>query len=65
MVSSYLISGGDHPFEAATDADVETNIRHGQPDLTSVTDCFAVDLVARMLKTIPQDRPHAKTLRGY
>ena len=65
MVSSYLISGGDHPFKAATDADVETNIKHGQPNLTSMTDCLAVHLVGRMLENSPHDRPQVSTLCGY
>ena len=67
MVSFYLISGGDHPFEPAPtdDAGVETNIRQGQPDLTSVTDCLAAHLVKGMLKKIPRHRPHVDTLCRY
>ena len=65
MVAFYVMSGGRHPFEAASDAAVEVKITNGQPDLSSVTDLVAQDLVKKMLEDIPSNRPAAKRLLKY
>ena len=65
MVSFYVMSGGRHPFEAASDAAVEQKITTGQPDLSSVTDLAALDLVKKMLEHIPANRPDADKLLKY
>ena len=65
MVAFYMMSGGRHPFEAASDDDVEAKIENGQPDLSSVTDVVAHDLVKKMLEDTPANRPAAKTLLKY
>ena len=65
MVAFYVMSGGRHPFEAATDAAVEQKITTGQPDLSSVTDLVAQDLVEKMLEDIPANRPAANQLLKY
>ena len=65
MVSFYVMSGGRHPFDAASDAAVEQRITNGQPDLSSVTDLVAHDLVEKMLEDTPAHRPAADKLLEY
>ena len=62
MISFFVVSGGRHPFHAASDADVEEKIANGQPDLSSVSDRLALDLVEKMLEDVPADRPPADKL---
>jgi serine/threonine protein kinase len=64
MISFFMMSGGRHPFHALSDADVEEKIANGQPDMSSVSDRLAVDLVEKML-AIPANRPPADKLLKY
>ena len=74
MVSFYVMSDARHPFEANSDAALEQRIRddaveqritNGQPDLSSVTDLIAHDLVEKMLEDTPANRPVADKLLEY
>jgi len=59
------MSGGIHPFNAATDTDVDRNIITDHSDFASVTDHVALDLVKAMLQDISPARPSAKSLLRY
>ena len=67
MVVFYVMSGGIHPFHAASAADVENKIVNGysNSDLSAVKDRVAVDMVETMLEDDPADRPSADTLLRY
>ena len=62
MVAFYVMSGGTHPFHAASEEDVEKKIACGNPDLSAVQDQVAVDMVKTMLADDPDDRPSALSL---
>ena len=64
LVAFYMMSGGMHPFHAASAADVERKIVNGRSDsdLSAVKDQVAVDMVEKMLADHPVDRPFADTL---
>ena len=64
MVAFYMISGGTHPFHAASAADVERKMVNGRSDsdLSAVQDQVAVDMVKKMLADLQADRPFADTL---
>ena len=62
MLVYYMISRGTHPFEAAN---VEAKIANGQPDLSSVTNRLALDLVGKMLEENPANRPSVTKLLRY
>jgi len=64
MLVYYMLSGGVHPYHAATHSDVEQNIVNDRPNLSSpsLTDVVALDLVETMLSANPADRPSASKL---
>ena len=60
MVAFYVMSGGTHPFHAASEEDVENQT--GNPDWSAVQDRLALDMVKPMLADDPDDRPSAPSL---
>ena len=62
MICFYMMSAGKHPFLAADDAGVKSNILSNSWDKSSVKDSLGVDLVERMLEDNPSDRPSAEAL---
>ncbi|KAI0235862.1 Serine/threonine-protein kinase/endoribonuclease IRE2 [Lamellibrachia satsuma] len=69
LVTFYMMSGGRHPFHAASAADVKRKMVNGRSDsnLSAVQDLVAVDMVKKMLADNQADRPFADTLlrHGY
>ena len=62
MLVYYMLSRGTHPYQADTDSEVEQNILDDNPNLSSLDDSVAVDLVQSMLAPAPSDRPSVKSL---
>ena len=64
LVTFYMMSGGMHPFHAASAADVERKMVNGRSDsdLSAVQDLVAVDMVETMLADLQADRPCAEIL---
>ena len=62
MVAFYMISGRIHPYDATLAADIERNIINDNPDLSTVSNRVALDLVRPMLAANMADRPTAEAL---
>ena len=64
MLVFNILTRGHHPYDAHTIDEAERKIRNGEPNLSAVSDCVAVDMLKKMLPVDPKERSSAASLLG-